>query len=678
MKELENEFLEEITVKIEGYFEYVDKNAENESNNTQAEKLKQKMEQEKRNEIKGIIDSYRQKMEQDIEEKRQVLAEKMQESLEFVKNIREEIKKVNAVAKVAKEMKYTAGNDFAKKQIQSIKQRCKEYSAKLDEYSSMEEEFDEAKKELESFDSIFANINFNSEQGIYDLRDIVEKAKTVEELGHDENEGETAIPKLSEEDVEVEKPTKILTMEDIKDEEIRKAEEEIWKQEEARKEKERKRNEKAIKGILEKGEAKREQDKKLYELKGILEKQFKEIEKGYEDLIRKGYLESYVEAKYNALRQQDIEKLQRVLESMKGKTLLDIYKEQRNHFEKDTPERKRLENIIKKLEERKAELDKQAQQPKPEQPKPGQPKQGQPKPGQPKPGQPKPGQPNPGQPKPGQPTIAENKEISFVVDVAKGCIYLEGEEIDGNKIRYVLRDRMEDAIAYGKQIKKDMIKQNKAYKSEIKKMDPALLGTIKMLVDKAKDNRNAQYHQEQLLKIMQEYKQSFMHPSHKTSIQYIFGSQNEINDKDKTVKELKKSAQKAEKLGIAEIEGLEPKKPRRGLMGWFEKIKTRRLEARETKEIRESLKRSGISAEALDRQVHFIKNPALKKDMAMGRVGLNEERAEKMYEKMQEEKRKGSREKLGMEHIDIDHEQAKEQAEGKATTEKEPMQIGNE
>ena len=151
----------------------------------------------------------------------------------------------------------------------------------------------------------------------------------------------------------------------------------------------------------------------------------KHFKKGMELVAAKNFVEGIkeLEKAYEILPHRNV--LFNIAQAQAEGGSLDLaIRAYKNYLKEDPPDRDKVAQIVKQLEDKlaaqKAQEALDKAQPKPGEPKPGEPKPGEPgepkpgepkpgEPGEPKPGEPKPGELKPGEPKPGEPKPGEPK-----------------------------------------------------------------------------------------------------------------------------------------------------------------------------------------------------------------------------------------------------------------------------
>ena len=266
----------------------------------QLNQIREENKQQKREVIYGkakeFIDSNKEKMNKEIEEKTAELEAVKKERNQAIisKNKAYSLRKT-VFKQVGENSKvYKAADEEAKEALENMKSLGKKYD-------EINKQLEESQGKLASFEEKYNGIEFSSSAGVYNLLDIIG---------------------IQEEQLEA-----------------RMSDGQVYQ---------------SGRKVDDMGEIKRMQEEATrQQLREELETRFREMETGYEDLL----LDKYVYARENALGTQDIDDLQSILDDLTGKSLLDVYKEQVKFFKDDEETRKKLEDLIKKVEDRKAELE---------------------------------------------------------------------------------------------------------------------------------------------------------------------------------------------------------------------------------------------------------------------------------------------------------------------------------
>lgn len=334
--------------------------------NTRIDALKQ-VRQEKTQEkqeaiyskVKEFLDTSKKEMTAQVgerESKLVKLVEDNEKSINRMKDINSRLDKLTAGSNLLKGVDEKVYNAINEAEVKNINERKKESKLQND-IKRLSEKFNNEIRQLKrtqtELEKTYGTIDFESEKGIETLRNIIkerqekdlsnepksdeqiintpriheaaddikvasidelEKRRQGEESGMEQDEDQeteqtqTKFPRLSPDEVEVEEPEKILTVEEAK----RKAEEEkMW--EEYRK-RDKKIEEKRVAKEVEKYEKKEEQIRK------DKEELFKSKEEGYQDLLESD--STYQALKGRLINRYSLDQLEKALE---GKSLIDIY-----------------------------------------------------------------------------------------------------------------------------------------------------------------------------------------------------------------------------------------------------------------------------------------------------------------------------------------------------------------
>ncbi len=314
--------------------------------------------------VGAFISDSKEKMNQEIEEKRQELEKQKEEKRENLEKKQKELEEKQQILKdmstksraYKDEAERIKGNKMLEegrrfyleknkelnvsiydlnKEVKTLEKECQTLKFEYEDFTIENDEgLKEAEKRLNDFEETYGKIDFTSEDAIDYIEEIVENHKEEDE-----------IHKLTEDEVEVEEPDKVITMDDIEtDEKIKEEEKKAWEiyDEENKKQQDEWKKQQEVE--LEKLGKKNEKIKEAPELQQQLEQRFIEIEKDNKDLL----LPSYIKLKENLKVKGDLKK---VLTALEGKTLLDIYEEQLKYVE-GTESRKQIENAINELKAR--------------------------------------------------------------------------------------------------------------------------------------------------------------------------------------------------------------------------------------------------------------------------------------------------------------------------------------
>ena len=384
----------------------------------QIKQLREKNAQEKQeaiySEAQEFVATTKEEMDKQIEEKNKKLQEKKEaidESISRRKDIEGKLKKLKNAKielKDVDENVYKALDTAEQEKMKTLIEECKSYNKLYEEQKSIQDELSQLEEERDSFEKTYSEIDFESEKGISDIVSIIESKqekdehtipeedeissdnvfgasenyaritslKDLEEKRQkkdgkeqeDEKSNNTKFPRINPDEVQVGKPKKILTMDDLKDEEEqgnneqdsdeiadedakRKQEEEkMWEEYETEQEKQEEKAKKETYKKLEEHEQKIAKDKekhdkaeeKFYEnlekekeefneeeekrqeeeqkIRKRKEKFFNSKEKGYEDLLKD-------DNAYQALKESLITKykLYKLKEALEDKSLTEIY-----------------------------------------------------------------------------------------------------------------------------------------------------------------------------------------------------------------------------------------------------------------------------------------------------------------------------------------------------------------
>ena len=330
------------------------------------EKVNQAIE-EKRQELEEKKEEKRIKLEekqQELEEKKQQRRDMNKRSkalVQYLQLIEKDLGKNDKVYMAVGEEKLqaTREKEDLSRDINALEKECETLKIEYEDFIiENDEELKELVNTLNEFDEIYDKMNSENEEVIANIEEMV-----VNHIEDSEISTNNEIPRLTEDEVEVEAPPKIITMDDIRREQI-KEEEKAWElyYEEDKQQQEEWKKQQDVE--WEKYFKIQERNKKMPKrqvLKKKLGEVFAQIEKDNEDLI----LPNYIKFKEDLEEKKDIEK---VIKALEGKTLLDIYKKQLVHMDENSKTRKELEAIIEELKARqeRPEGTKPEQKPKPE------------------------------------------------------------------------------------------------------------------------------------------------------------------------------------------------------------------------------------------------------------------------------------------------------------------------
>lgn len=249
------------------------------------------------------------------------------------------------------------------------------------------------------------------------------------------------------------------------------------------------------------------------------------------------------------------------------------------------------------------------------------------------------------------------KMKNIVVDLKNDVVEIE---IDG-KPKFLI-PYTTALMQEGERVKEQFLKgAGLLEKRNIKKSDSIILGALKELGNWLKDEKIDEYKDiyQNIDVLNSNYMKNFTSYVKDTdSVKYIFGHKDEMDYSDKTLKQIKKLAKTAQDMGLAEIEGLEEnnfidmakqffggmfKKPKLALQSGIDKAKSIKM----PKKLEKGTKFVGKKIEAL------------------------KEKASNAKQKVSEKISKKPRENLGLEHIEINHEQALERVTGEIVTKEE-------
>lgn len=396
--------------------------------------------------VGAFINDSKEKMNQEIEERRQELEEKKEEKRENFEKKQQELeqkqqlrrdmnKRSEALTKYLQLMEHDLGKDDKvymavgeekiqarrekenlSREINALEKECETLKFEYEDFSiENDERLQELVNRLNEFDNTYGKIDFESEDAIQYIGEMVENYKEEDE-----------IHKLTEDEVEVEEPEKVVTMEDLEqikeeekkaweiyDEENKKQEEknkkqieEEWKKHDEKDEKPAEAKQKtttekqanaqtkagaqkpiganpkptnakptetkqSCKETLRVGISKGEEEQvevkvqaedmdPVFDMqeKQILieerEQRLAELKAGFEDIVEVDG--NYIALENNLRSYESIEDIEWVLQSLEGKNILDIY-EGMLAQEEIPKEIEYLKNIIKQLEERAENLD---------------------------------------------------------------------------------------------------------------------------------------------------------------------------------------------------------------------------------------------------------------------------------------------------------------------------------
>lgn len=333
------------------------KQAQEEQQQTKAtiEKEKQeRLEQQKEKQgniyekTQGYIDSKKEEMSQDIQEKSKRLEEvktrRSEIALEAKNAHRLRLTIRESSENIQKSATYKVLSEKASEELQKIQRVYKE---SYKEIKRAEEELEGAKATLASFEEKYDAIDFTSEAGIQSLIELTgweeqKEGSVLEESSkdtktiEDSQESETEVKEEIKEESKEEPKNETTKVEKDEEEQIHKLtdeEAEIVKPNEAKKDTQEEKEK----------EYNKTKQQKWDEIEGV----FKEIEDGYEDLLPRGYLEE----KYRTLGMKNVDKAMEKALIIKGKSLLDIC-EQAYNVEDNLIEKAVLENSIVEIKER--------------------------------------------------------------------------------------------------------------------------------------------------------------------------------------------------------------------------------------------------------------------------------------------------------------------------------------
>lgn len=367
-----------------------------------------------------FVSTNKEEMDKQIEEKKKELQEKEKE-LEANKRETEDLggklrklKKAKEDLKDVDEKVYKAIDDAEQEKMNTLKDACKVYNKILEEHKNMKEELQQLEEQRDGFEKIYSEIDFESEKGISDIVGIIESRQEKEEpvieeeeeisddnsnaFGTSENNvritslkdieekrqkkeqeeeknDNTKFPRVNPDEVDVEKPKKVLTVDDLKDEEEqnneqdndeiadeedkrRQEEEKMWeenkKQQKSREEKDKRQTRKIQETIEynEKGNGKEtvaqeieNHEKEQEKIRHQKEELFNSREAGYQDLLKDDY--TYQALKDRWIRTYSLDQLRTALE---GKTLIDIYRLYVKQMSKSIENSMKLEEGLTKEE----------------------------------------------------------------------------------------------------------------------------------------------------------------------------------------------------------------------------------------------------------------------------------------------------------------------------------------
>lgn len=310
--------------------------------------------------INKEIEEKRQSLEEEKEEKRKKLEEKQRELKEKEQVKKDMNKRRNALTKYLQLMEQDLGKEdkvymaVGEEKIQVVREKenlsrdinalqkeCETLKCEYEEFIIENNEgLQEAVKRLSDFEEIYGNIDFENEDAINHIWEIIENNEVNKE----------EFFRLTEDDVEVIEPSPILTMDDIQD--LRREEEEqrLWElyNDESKKQQEESKKQQEE---LWKEYDKKNSIPKIQELREKLNEKFAQIEEGNEDFI----LPSYIRLKENIMECRIKKQIEKYLENLEGLTLLDIYEKQLAYMDENSLSRKEIEKVVEELKIRKAQ-----------------------------------------------------------------------------------------------------------------------------------------------------------------------------------------------------------------------------------------------------------------------------------------------------------------------------------
>lgn len=381
--------------------------------NDTREKMNKEIE-EKRQELEKQKEEKREELKEKLENKQQELKEKEQLRSEVHKKCRayqdESIKiKGNKILEEgytffeAKSKEFNNNLYTLNKDVKALEKECEALKFEYEDFSIENDEgLQELVNRLNEFDNTYGNIDFESEDAIEYIGEMVESYKEEDE-----------IHKLTEDEVEVEEPEKVVTMEDIENDEQVKQQDEKFEEKSEEQPKEVEQNQQPVekkpteakqktttekqtkaqtkagaqkptganpkptetkqscKETLRVGISKGEEEQVEVKVQAEdmdsvfdmqekqilieeLEQRLAELKAGFEDIVEVDG--NYIALENNLRSYESVEDIEWVLQHLEGKNILDIY-EGMLAQEEIPKEIEYLKNIIKQLEERAEKLD---------------------------------------------------------------------------------------------------------------------------------------------------------------------------------------------------------------------------------------------------------------------------------------------------------------------------------
>ena len=185
-------------------------------------------------------------------------------------------------------------------------------------------------------------------------------------------------------------------------------------------------------------------------------------------------------------------------------------------------------------------------------------------------------------------------------------------------------------------------------KSYIKKSDALILGALKELGDRLKAAKMDEHKDiyENIDVLNANYMNNFTSSvKDNNSIKYTFGSKEELDYSDKTIKTIKKSAKRAQDIGLAEIKDLEEYNFRDKAKQFF-----RGIFKKPTLALKAGIEKAKSVPEKLKGATEFVENKV---------------------EGLKSKQPKNPRESLGLNHIEINHGKALERVKGEIVSKEE-------